>query len=151
MAHYPTFSSIDQRLLNFAARMRHIPRLPLRCEIYGTVSAVLDERAACRVFAKIAPGASRSALYNREGNPRRSVECAGRHVVKQTIYRTCMCGETAFDLKYQTSTRRFAWACRNCGTLARDRKGQIKQKLGRAPASHDRGVGGDDPQTDKGG
>ncbi len=73
--------------------------------------------------------------------------------MKQTLYRKCACGETAHDSKYQIPERRFVWACRNCGTLALDRKGQIKQKPGRIPAAltHDRGVGGDDPQTDKGG
>lgn len=71
--------------------------------------------------------------------------------VKQTIYRKCACSETAHDFKYQIDSRRYVWACRNCGALALDRKGQVKQDRGRAPIEHDRGVGGDDPQTDKGG
>lgn len=78
--------------------------------------------------------------------------------MKQTVYRKCACGETAHDAKYQIAERRIVWACRNCGALARDRKGQIKHiesgpavRGMRSYAEHDRGVGGDDPQTDKGG
>lgn len=72
--------------------------------------------------------------------------------MRQTVYRKCACTETAHDLEYQFHERRFVWACRNCRTLALDRRGQIKQKkVGKHPIMHDRGVGGDDPQTDKGG
>lgn len=79
-----------------------------------------------------------------------------------TIYRACACGETAHDYKYQLAaeyggapgTGRYVWGCRNCGTLARDRKGEIKANVRASrsggPADGD-GVGGDDPQTDKGG
>ena len=70
--------------------------------------------------------------------------------MKRTVYRNCACSETAHDLKYQTDARRFVWACRNCGTLALDHKGQVKQKPVRAPVTLDHGVGADDPQTDKG-
>jgi hypothetical protein len=71
--------------------------------------------------------------------------------MNQTVYRKCTCGETAHDLKYQANLRRFVWACRNCSALALNRKGLVKQQPGRAHVEHDRGVGGDDPQTDKGG
>jgi len=82
--------------------------------------------------------------------------------MKQKIYRKCPCGETAHDQKYQLPAEfgaapgipgRFVWACRNCGALARDRKGAIKWRHGSwvTRELHDRGVGGDDPQTDKGG
>jgi hypothetical protein len=75
-----------------------------------------------------------------------------------TIYRKCKCGETAHDYKYQSARElnathgRGVWACRNCGALAKDRRGQIKFRAGyaREAHTHDHGVGGDDPQTDKG-
>lgn len=90
--------------------------------------------------------------------------------MKDKIYRKCGCGETAHDSKYQRGPEyggnpgagRIVWACRNCGELARDRKGAVKCRLvaeyesrsrdvRRITDNHDRGVGGDDPQTDKGG
>jgi hypothetical protein len=54
--------------------------------------------------------------------------------VTNKIYRKCVCGETAHDLKYQLAREyggpagsgRFVYACRNCGSLAKDRHGDVK-------------------------
>jgi hypothetical protein len=52
--------------------------------------------------------------------------------VTTTIYRKCTCRETAHDLKFElaahnaSSKDRYVFACRNCGELARDRKGTVK-------------------------
>lgn len=53
----------DRKLLWFASHMRTIPRRAIRCEIYGTISAAVDERAVTRIFTKVAPAASHSAIY----------------------------------------------------------------------------------------
>ena len=45
----------------------------------------------------------------------------------QTIYRKCACGETAHDCKWDIMRKAFVWACRNCGTLANDRRGQVRE------------------------
>lgn len=82
---------------------------------------------------------------------RRMISANQGRQLKKTIYRKCLCGETAHDAIYQIVERRFVWACRNCRSLARTRNGETKCKGGTPPVGHDRGVGGDDPQTDKGG
>lgn len=63
MSAYEPEGDADRRLLAFVGRMRRIPRRALRCEIYGTVRAVLDDRAAARIFARVSPAASRDAIY----------------------------------------------------------------------------------------
>lgn len=50
--------------LDFAQRMRRIPRKPLRCEFTGAVRAVVDERHARNIFKKVAPLASAAAIYD---------------------------------------------------------------------------------------
>lgn len=52
----------DDRVVFFAWNMRRIPRKAVRCEVYGTVSAAVDERHARNIFAKVAPAASADAL-----------------------------------------------------------------------------------------
>jgi hypothetical protein len=44
-----------------------------------------------------------------------------------TIYRKCACRETAFDRKWNITRKAFVWGCRNCGALALDRRGQVRE------------------------
>ncbi len=48
----------------FATRMHSIPRKALRCEIYGTVSAVVDQKHAFNILAKVLPGLRASETYD---------------------------------------------------------------------------------------
>lgn len=51
---------------------------------------------------------------------------------RQKIYRKCKCGETAHDMKFEFAAHnasgkdRYVFACRNCGELALDRKGDVR-------------------------
>lgn len=54
----------DRNLLKFAKSMRRIPRKAQRCDVYGTVSAVVDKRHALAIFRKVAPCATGPALYD---------------------------------------------------------------------------------------
>jgi hypothetical protein len=51
------------RAAKFAHNMRNIPRKPLRCEIYGTVTAVVDQKHAFNIIAKVLPGIRPSETY----------------------------------------------------------------------------------------
>ena len=53
----------DKSLIRFASTMRQIPRTSVRCEVYGTVRAVVDERHVRNIFRKVAPAASQDAIY----------------------------------------------------------------------------------------
>lgn len=52
-----------------------------------------------------------------------------------SIYRLCsphggdrdVCLETAHDCRWDIQRRTFVWACRNCGKLALDRRGQVRE------------------------
>lgn len=59
---YEPSNAQEKNLLRFASTMSRIPRRALRCDLYGTVSAVVDERHALNIFRKLAPYASTSAL-----------------------------------------------------------------------------------------
>jgi predicted RNA-binding Zn-ribbon protein involved in translation (DUF1610 family) len=43
------------------------------------------------------------------------------------IYRPCACGETAHDCEWNIARKAFVWPCRNCGTLALDRRGLVRE------------------------
>lgn len=45
--------------------------------------------------------------------------------MRAKIYRDCACGETAHDAKFIVATGPWVWKCRNCGALARDRRGAV--------------------------
>lgn len=51
------------KLESFALRMNRIPRQIQRCEIYGTISAVVDQAHAKNIFRKIDPLATQSEIY----------------------------------------------------------------------------------------
>ncbi len=54
------FSKVEK----FALNMKKIPRKALRCEIYDTVSVVVDERHATNVLLKCGdPAATGSEIY----------------------------------------------------------------------------------------
>jgi hypothetical protein len=59
-----TESFQDRNLLKFAQSMRSIPRQALRCDLYGTISVVVDRRHVTAIFRKIAPCATRTALHD---------------------------------------------------------------------------------------
>lgn len=63
MASFSPENDPDRRLVRFACVMSNIPRRALRCEIYGTVSAAVDTRAVTRIFGKVSPAASHSAIH----------------------------------------------------------------------------------------
>ena len=63
MSSYIPESDADRKLLQFSGVMRRIPRSAVRCEIYGTVSAAVDQQAVKRIFYKVSPCASRDAIY----------------------------------------------------------------------------------------
>lgn len=44
---------LSNQCSDFALRMRRIPRLAVRCEVYGTVSATVDRRHALNIFRKV--------------------------------------------------------------------------------------------------
>ncbi len=50
------FESLSNELQGFAYRMRSVPRKALRCEVYGTVTAVVDTDHALNIFRKVFPG-----------------------------------------------------------------------------------------------
>lgn len=60
---YEPTNEHERRLLRFAASMDHIPRKAIRCEIYGTVTAVVDASHARNIFRKVAPAAASQAIY----------------------------------------------------------------------------------------
>ncbi len=47
---------LSEDLVSFAWRMRTVPRKAQRCEIYGTVSAVVDRDHALNILRKAFPG-----------------------------------------------------------------------------------------------
>lgn len=47
---------LSKDLEAFAWRMRQIPRKPLRCDVYGTVTATVDIDHALTIFRKVFPG-----------------------------------------------------------------------------------------------
>lgn len=53
----------ERSLIRFASTMTRIPRKVSRCEVYGTVRAIVDERHAHNIFRKVAPAATASAVY----------------------------------------------------------------------------------------
>ncbi len=59
----PRADMVD-RAVAFATRMHSIPRKALRCEIYGTVTAVVDQRHAYNILAKVLPGLRTSETYD---------------------------------------------------------------------------------------
>lgn len=63
MAQMIPETKADRDLLSFAARMKSVPRRAQKCDIYDTVTAVVDERHARNIFRKIAPTASGPAIY----------------------------------------------------------------------------------------
>ena len=48
----------------FAHRMTRIPRKALRCEVYGTVSVVVDQGHAKNILRKVVPTATSADLYH---------------------------------------------------------------------------------------
>lgn len=54
----------ERRLLRFASAMHGIPRRAIRCDVYGTVSVVVDERHARNILRRVAPTAAPSAVYD---------------------------------------------------------------------------------------
>lgn len=54
----------DEQVVAFAWRMRRIPRLAVRCVVYGTVSVAVDERHARNILRKVVPQASSEAVYD---------------------------------------------------------------------------------------
>lgn len=52
-----------EKVMGFVSRMRRIPRKAQRCELYGTVKAVVDERRAKNIIRKMFPRVERGTLY----------------------------------------------------------------------------------------
>jgi len=50
-------------LIRFATGMRRIPRKALRCEVYGTVSVVVDRAHAINIFRKLFPATNAQEHY----------------------------------------------------------------------------------------
>ncbi len=60
----PTFrQDMSDQASKFAHTMRSVPRKALRCEIYGTVSAVVDRKHAFNILAKVFPGLTINEAY----------------------------------------------------------------------------------------
>lgn len=57
-------SDMADKAVSFAYRMRSVPRRALRCEIYGTVTAAVDQRHAFNIMAKAIPGLRASETYD---------------------------------------------------------------------------------------
>lgn len=54
----------ERNLLRFCEVMKNIPRRVQKCEIYGTVTVVVDSSHAKNIFRKIAPCASTAVIYD---------------------------------------------------------------------------------------
>jgi hypothetical protein len=52
----------DRSLLAFAERMRNIPHRPVRDDVYGDVTAVVDQKHARAIFRKVAPMATHDGV-----------------------------------------------------------------------------------------
>lgn len=50
--------------VKFAQVMRRVPRRALRCDVYGTVSAVVDRAHALNILRKAIPGLRASETYD---------------------------------------------------------------------------------------
>ena len=55
---------LHDRVMDFAHnKMRKIPRLAQKCEIYGTTRAVVDANHATNILKKIFPAATGPTIY----------------------------------------------------------------------------------------
>ncbi len=54
---------MDSKAARFAERMTKVPRRTIRCDIYGTMSVVLDERHAANIIRKVVPCATQAEVY----------------------------------------------------------------------------------------
>lgn len=57
-------AKLTQQCNQFAGRMRAIPRKAVRCELYGTVRAVVDAKHVVNIFRKVInPSVNKNVAY----------------------------------------------------------------------------------------
>ena len=59
---FETINHWDEKLVSFAATMRKIPRITVRCEIYDGIAIRVDERHARNIFKKLFPCATQDGV-----------------------------------------------------------------------------------------